>query len=110
MNTHILDGALFIALLAGYTADTMAFDVNNPDEWPVKPASYGLTADSYVQTESYAFMGTFIKRSGVNNFFHFKTLATAEDKWVVSPNNDVLYSVATVDASEGFTLVLPVAK
>ncbi len=46
-------------------------------------------------------------REGINNFFHFKSLAKAEDKWVVSPNNDVIYSMAIVDASKGFALTLP---
>jgi hypothetical protein len=33
--------------------------------------------------------------------------ATAEDTWVVSPNNDTLYSIAVVNTTQGFTLRLP---
>jgi hypothetical protein len=90
------------------TAST--FDVNNPSEWPVKFADYGFTPETYAQAESYSFMEDFIGRSGVNQFFHFKTLAKMEDHWVVSPNNDVLYSLAVVDASDDFTLIVPPVK
>jgi len=87
-----------------------SFDVNNPDKWPVKFSDYGFTPLTYANAESYAFMQTFINRNGVNNFFHFKTLSKAEDHWVVSPNNDVLYSMVTVDCSDDFTLVIPKTK
>ena len=86
------------------------FDVNNPGEWPVKFADYGFTPETYAQAESYSFMKDFIGRSGVNNFFHFKTLSKMEDHWVVSPNNDVLYSLAIVDATDDFTLIVPPVK
>lgn len=89
---------------------TESFDVNNPEEWPVKFADYGFTPETYAQAESYAFYKTFIERSGVNNIFHFKTLSKAEDHWVVSPNNDVLYSMMIVDCTDDFTLVLPSTK
>ncbi|MEA1899018.1 MAG: hypothetical protein U9N53_15275, partial [Bacteroidota bacterium] len=58
------------------TADTtVSFNVNNPDEWPVKFSDFGFTPKTYAQAESYSFMEDFIGRSGINNFFHFKTLA-----------------------------------
>lgn len=86
------------------------FDVNDPNDWPVKFSEYGFTTDSYAQAESYTFINNFIKRSGVNEFFHFKTLARAEDHWVVSPNRDVLYSMGPVDTTDDFTLVIPETK
>ncbi|MDZ7614288.1 MAG: DUF1254 domain-containing protein [Flavobacteriaceae bacterium] len=89
---------------------SVSFDVNNPEEWPVKFADYGFTPETYAQAESYSFMEDFIGRSGVNNFFHFKTLSKMEDHWVVSPNNDVLYSLAIVDATDDFTLIVPEVK
>ena len=66
-----------------------------------------MTADKYINAESNAFMANFIKRSGLNKFYHFQGLSTAKDTWVVSPNNDTIYSMATVNASKGFTLKLP---
>ncbi|MCK5835018.1 MAG: DUF1214 domain-containing protein [Lentisphaeria bacterium] len=86
------------------------FDVNNPEEWPVKFSDYGFTPETYVQAESNTFMQNFIDRSGVNKFFHFKTLSKSEDHWVVSPNNDVLYSLGVVDATDDFTLIIPEIK
>lgn len=44
---------------------------------------------------------------GVNKFYHFKGLTKAADHWVVSPNLDTIYSIAVVNASQGFTLKLP---
>ena len=79
-----------------------SFDVNKADTWPVKFSDYGFTPLTYANAESYAFMQNFINRNGVNNIFHFKTLSKAEDHWVVSPNNDVLYSMVTVDCSDDF--------
>lgn len=91
-------------------SDSGDFKVNIPEDWPVKFSDYGFDAVTYPQAESYTFMNNFIKRSGVNNIYHFKTLAKAADHWVVSPNLDVLYSMVTVDATDDFTLVLPKTK
>ena len=90
--------------------EVSTFDVNNPDEWPVKFSDYGFTPETYAQAESNTFMQNFIDRAGVNNFFHFKTLSKMEDHWVVSPNNDVLYSLGVVDATDDFTLIIPEVK
>ncbi|MDH3344141.1 MAG: DUF1254 domain-containing protein, partial [Desulfobacteraceae bacterium] len=76
-------------------------------KWAVNPSDYGMTAEEFIRAESLHFMKGMAAREGINNFFHFKSLAKAEDKWVVSPNNDVIYSMAIVDASKGFTLTLP---
>lgn len=76
-------------------------------QWVVDPAKFGMTAEEFIRAESLQFMTSMEKREGINNFFHFTSLAKAEDRWVVSPNNDVIYSMAIVDASKGFTLTLP---
>lgn len=39
--------------------------------------------------------------TGLNAFWHQDALATAEDRWVTTPNIDTLYSVAWVDLSRG---------
>ena len=75
--------------------------------WMVDPQDYGMTAEEYIQAESRAFFADFIGRVGLNEFFHFPGLASAEDKFVVSPNNDTVYSVGIVNASEGFTMYIP---
>ncbi len=75
--------------------------------WPVRPETYGMTAKEYIRTESLSFFKTFVDRAGINNFSHFKGLSKAEDKWVVSPNNDTVYSIAVVNTEEGFTLTIP---
>lgn len=39
--------------------------------------------------------------TGLNTFWHQERLATAEDRWVTTPNIDTLYSIAWVDLSQG---------
>ncbi len=68
----------------------------NSSQWAVNPSDYGLTAEKFIRAESLHFMKGMSAREGINNFFHFKSLSKAEDKWVVSPNNDVIYSMAIV--------------
>ena len=75
--------------------------------WAANPEKYGMTAKDYIQGETRAFFANFINRSGLNKFFHFQGLSKAEDKWVVSPNNDTIYSIAVVNVKDGFKLVLP---
>lgn len=89
------------------TGIAQAAPVIDTSQWPVNPAEHGMTAEQYIQAEVTAFMANFAQRSGINNFSHFSELSTKDDTWVVSPNQDTLYSVATVNAKDGFTLVLP---
>ena len=84
-----------------------SIDPIDSSSWTVNPIDHGMTAEEFIRSESLRFMRGIAKREGINNFFHFTSLAKAEDKWVVSPNNDVIYSIAIVDASNGFTLTLP---
>ena len=77
------------------------------DGWAADPLDHGMSPEAFIRAESLHFMANMVQREGINNFYHFQTLAQAEDRWVVSPNNDVIYSMAIVDASEGFTLTLP---
>jgi len=76
-------------------------------KWKADPVKYGMTAKEFIQAESRAFISNFIGRNGINQWFHFKALANKDDKWVVSPNNDTIYSIAAVNVTDGFTLVLP---
>ncbi len=75
--------------------------------WAADPVNYGMTAAEYINAEAHAFFAEFIGRAGINRFSHFKTLATPDDTWVVSPNVDTLYSVGIVNVTEGFTLEIP---
>ena len=75
--------------------------------WAADPVDHGMTAGDYIQAESRAFFADFIGRSGLNEFFHFQGLSKADDTWVVSPNNDTVYSLAIVNVRDGFKLGLP---
>jgi hypothetical protein len=91
----------------GRTADEViaAIDFSG---WAVNPLDYGMSAMDYERAEAELLFGNFAKRAGgVNTFFHFPGLTRADDRWVVSVNNDTIYSVATVDAREGFTVSVP---
>jgi len=76
-------------------------------QWKTDPVKYGMTAKEFIQAESRAFISNFIGRNGINNWFHFQALANKDDTWVVSPNNDTIYSIVAVNAKDGFTLVVP---
>lgn len=95
-------GAVLVAQVA--LADIPDIDSSS---WATDPTDYGMTAKEFIQAESRAFFADFIGRAGINAFFHFPGVATAEDRFVVSPNNDTVYSIATVNVTEGFNLVLP---
>lgn len=75
--------------------------------WAVDPRQYGMSPRDYIQAESRAFFHDFLGRAGINTFFHFRSLTKAADHWVVSPNLDTIYSVAIVNARQGFSLILP---
>ena len=75
--------------------------------WATDPRPLGMSPADYINGESRAFMADFLGRAGINNFYHFEGLTKAADRWVVSPNNDTIYSLAVVNAREGFTLELP---
>lgn len=105
-----MTGKLFCSVLAlSLTASVVSAEIPDIDTsgWAADPTKHGMTPREYIQSESRAFMADFIGRVGVNSFFHFEGLSSAEDTWVVSPNNDTIYSLATVNARDGFTLVLP---
>lgn len=98
---------LIALALSSVVTSAIASPAIDSSEWPVDPNDFGMTAEQYIQTESHAFMSNFINRAGLNNFFHFPSLSTADDTWVVSPNQDSLYSIATVDATNGFSIEIP---
>jgi len=76
-------------------------------KWKTDPVNFGMTAKEFIQAESRAFISNFIARIGINQWFHFQALANKDDTWVVSPNNDTIYSIVAVNATDGFTLVVP---
>jgi len=76
--------------------------------WSVDPVAHGMTAMEYERGEAELLMSGFQQRAGgVNRFFHFPGLTRFGDTWVVSVNNDTVYSVAVVDARAGFSVEVP---
>jgi len=121
-NTMIVGAVLMGLVLAGCakpgakstkgtaeTAEPAAEAAKPGDEstWPVNPEDYGYTAQEYAQAESTAFLAGFLKRTAINKLFTFPGLTRPGDNWVVSPNNDTIYSVAVVDASDDVSITLP---
>jgi len=83
-------------------------DSIDSSNWKVDPTKYGMTAMKYQMAIGEKFFQTQIQRAGgVNKWNHFPALAKAADRWVVSPNIDTMFSMAIVDAREGFTIMLP---
>ena len=79
----------------------------NSSHWKINPLDYGMTAIQYEQAEAAIFAGKMQARSSINHFYHFPGLSKAADTWVVTPNNDTIYSIAVVDARKGFSVILP---
>ena len=66
-----------------------------------------MTTEVFIRAESLHFMKGMASREGINNFYRFTSLAKAAENGSVSPNNNVIYSVAIIGASKGFTFTLP---
>jgi hypothetical protein len=100
-------------IITAMVSATVAFNIQagipeiDSSKWKADPVKYGMTAKEFIQAESRAFLSDFIGRNGINEWFHFQALANKDDKWVVSPNNDTIYSIVIVNATDGFTLVIP---
>jgi hypothetical protein len=91
----------------GRTAEEVIAAIDSSG-WAVNPLDFGMTAMDYERAEAELLFDNFAKRAGgVNKFFHFPGLTKANDRWVVSVNNDTIYSVATVDARKGFSVTVP---
>jgi hypothetical protein len=99
-----ITGLVFAASQSALAGNIDEIDSTN---WSADPVGYGMTAKEFIQAESRAFLGDFIDRVGINHWFHFQGLSDKDDTFVVSPNNDTIYSVASVNVSEGFELVMP---
>jgi hypothetical protein len=91
----------------GRTAEEVIASIDS-SEWAVDPVAHGLTAMEYARGEAEMLASAFQQRAGgVNRFFHFPGLTRFGDTWIVSVNNDTVYSMAVVDAREGFTVEVP---
>ncbi|MFZ3406358.1 DUF1214 domain-containing protein [Vibrio chagasii] len=75
--------------------------------WAVNPVDHGMTAGEFITGEVNAFFNHFIKLNGINNFHHWDGLTKADDHFVVSPNQDTVYSLVIVNTTQDFTLELP---
>lgn len=98
--------AAMIIVTASFNVQAEIPEIDS-SKWKADPVKHGMTAKEFIQAESRAFISTFIGRNGINEWFHFQALANKDDKWVVSPNNDTIYSISAVNATDGFTLVVP---
>lgn len=91
----------------GRTADEVIASIDSSG-WAVDPVAHGMTAMEYERGEAEMLMSAFQQRAGgVNTFFHFPGLTRFGDQWVVSVNNDTVYSVAVIDTRAGFSIEVP---
>ncbi|HDY7692182.1 TPA: DUF1254 domain-containing protein [Vibrio vulnificus] len=107
MKKTLLTCVLTTLSISAFAAPFDSIPPIDSSDWAVNPVTLGMTAEQFIEAESLNFMAGMAARNGINQWFHFTSLAAAEDRWVVSPNNDVIYSLIIVDASKGFTLELP---
>jgi len=96
-----------IGLKDGRTPQQVIDSIDSSN-WKVDPTQYGMTAMEYQMAVAEQFFKTQVDRAGgVNKWNHFPALAKAEDRWVVSSNVDVMFSIAIVDARKGFSVTFP---
>lgn len=88
------------------TAEEVVDSIDSSN-WAVDPMDYGMTAMEFQRKEADLIFMDMLSRAGLNEFVHFDGLSKAADKWVVTPNADTVYSVAVIDAREGFSVELP---
>lgn len=99
-----------VALLAPLAVSPALAEIPQLDSsgWATDPNDHRMNAKEYIHAEVHAFFHDIVGRTGsVNTFFHFPGLSPASDKFVVSPNNDTVFSFVIVNARDGFTLELP---
>ncbi|WP_394203931.1 DUF1254 domain-containing protein [Shewanella waksmanii] len=114
-----------IAIGLGLSATAVAQTIDGPHQSPVPmlgdniptvssegwavdtQAKWGVSPIEYIHMEHQFFANLFQQHVGVNEFFHFKELSTKDMVWVVSPNQDTIYSVAVVDARHDFSVTVP---
>lgn len=96
--TSIFLLVVFTSNVSSATAGIPNLDSSN---WSTDPRAFGMSPREYIQAESRAFFADFISRAGVNTFYNFPGVATAADRFVVSPNNDTIYSIAVVNVRDG---------
>ena len=66
------------SVLAHTSAIAAPFDSIPPIDstaWTVNPADHGMTAEAFIRAESLHFMKGMAGREGINNFYHFTSLA-----------------------------------
>ena len=91
----------------GRTAEEVIASIDSSG-WAVDPVAHGMTAMEYERGEAEMIMSAFQQRAdGVNTFFHFPGLTRFGDQWVVSVNNDTVYSMSVIDTRAGFSIELP---
>ncbi|MEY8099742.1 DUF1214 domain-containing protein [Falsihalocynthiibacter sp. S25ZX9] len=100
----LLTSAVLAAISSAAAAEIPDIDSS---KWATNPRDYGMSPAEYINAESNSFFADFLGRASMNEFFNFQGLTKAADHWVVSPNLDTVYSIAVVNAKDGFTLELP---
>lgn len=100
----LLTAAVFAGVASVAAAEIPDIDSS---KWAADPRAHGMSPAEYINAESRSFFADFLGRASVNEFFHFRGLTKAADHWVVSPNLDTIYSIAVVNAKDGFTLEVP---
>lgn len=106
---------IFISILCfAFALPALGQQKNNEKKDPIVQAKEDLAYTIGVQAFIYGYPTVELYRTfyeqvidpnrghsiGVNEFNHIRKLATPQDTWVVTPNNDTYYSRAWVDLSE----------
>jgi hypothetical protein len=74
------------------------------------PADFGVTDYAYKVSETDFNIKRSLAKAGINEWAHQSDVSNVETQQVIRENQDVIYSSAVVDVSEGATFAVPASK
>ena len=99
----VLAGAVFLGLR---NRDSVPAPVVKSDGF-ASPADFGVTDYAYKVSETDFNMKRSLGKAGINEWAHQSDVSNVKTQQVVRENQDVIYSSAVVDVSQGATFTVP---
>ena len=85
----------------------LAFTSAQAQQVPLPKTATKVTYDNFVVAETDKYFSNHVKEHPVNTIRHSREMSNVKNQVVIRENQDILYSHAVVDISEGATLINP---
>ena len=96
-----------ITILAAALLCAVAFKTAQAQPAPAPTTGTKVTYDNFAVAETDKYMSNHVKEHPVNTIRHSRDMSNVKNQVVIRENQDILYSHAVVDISEGATLINP---